>query len=341
MTDGPVLITGATGFIAGHCVAELLASGYPVRGTVRHLQTADVRHLQRIAAETGGSFEIVETSLDSDDGWDAAMDGCRAVWHVAAPVPASIPKDPQELIRPAVDGTGRVMRAAAASGTVRRVVMTSSTDAVCGGRHDASRVWTEDDWADERTAGPYPTSKLLSERAAIRLADEHGLELVRINPSLVLGPLLHAEQPTSLESIRKLMARELPAVPHLDYPIVDARDVAAAHRLAMEHPDSAGQRYIIAGEHRWMGELAAMLAERFNPRGYRIPTRRLPYAAMWLIARFDGTIRLALNYVGLRHEMSTAKARAELGWSPRPVTDTVLEAAESLEHFGVVKPTRR
>ena len=90
-----------------------------------------------------------------------------------------------------------------------------------------------------------------------------------------------------------------------------------------------------------MGELAAMLAERFNPRGYRIPTRRLPYAAMWLIARFDGTIRLALNYVGLRHEMSTAKARTELGWAPRPVTDTVLEAAESLEHFGVVKPTRR
>lgn len=208
--------------------------------------------------------------------------------------------------------------------------MTSSTDAVCGGRHDASRVWTEDDWADERTAGPYPTGELLSERAAIRLADEHGLELVRIKPSLVLGPLLHAEQPTSLESIRKLMARELPR----------CRTSTTRSSTLVTWPPPTAWRWSIptppvsatsspvstAGWASWRrcwpsGSTTAATAS---------PPRRLPYAAMWLIARFDGTIRLALNYVGLRHEMSTAKARTELGWSPRPVTDTVLEAAESL-----------
>ncbi len=341
MTDGPVLITGATGFIAGHCVHELLAHGYDVRGTVRDLAHAEVDHLRADAEQYHGTLQLVQADLGSDDGWAAAVDGCRAVWHVASPVPASIPKDPEVLIRPAVDGTARVMRAAAASGTVRRVVMTSSTDAICGGhRAQPGKVWTESDWADQSTAGPYPMSKLLAERTALDLAGEHGLELVRINPSLVLGPLLHPGHPTSLETIRKLMARELPAVPHMDYPLVDARDVAAAHRLAMEHPGAAGQRYLVAGEHLWMGELAGLLATRYNPSGYRIPTRRLPYAAMWLIARFDPTIRLALDYVGVRHEMSTAKARTELGWTARPATETVIDSADSLQRFGIVAPGR-
>src|SRR5690348_16377321 len=125
-----VLVTGATGFIAVHCVEELLQHGYAVRGTERDAATADVAHLRAIARRTGGSLEFTEASLDDDAGWAEAAHGCDYVWHLASPVPARLPRHEDELIRPAVDGTLRVLRAAARSGTVRRVVMTSSTDAI-------------------------------------------------------------------------------------------------------------------------------------------------------------------------------------------------------------------
>lgn len=141
---------------------------------------------------------------------------------------------------------------------------------------------------------------------------------IRINPGLVLGPLLHRERTTSIEVIRLLLAREMPAVPRLGFVVVDVRDVALAHRLAMEIPEAAGNRYICAGEHLWMGDIAAALAAEFGPRGYRIPTRPLPYWLMWTIAQFNRTVRLALGYVGVPALVSADKVKRELGWTPRP-----------------------
>jgi nucleoside-diphosphate-sugar epimerase len=337
VADTRVLVTGATGFIAGHCIQELLAHGYAVRGTVRNAATADVAHLHALAQRTGGSLELVEARLDADPGWAEAVDGCTYVWHVASPNPSRLPDDEDELIRPAVDGTLRVLRAAAASGTVRRVVLTSSTDAIIHG-HDRTnpRVHTEADWSNVDFSGPYPRSKVFAERAAWDFVRDHPLELATVNPGLVLGPLLHAERPTSIEVVRKLLAREIPATPRLGFAVVDVRDVAIAHRLAMEIPEAAGNRYICAREHLWMGELAAVLAAEFGPRGYRIPTLPLPHWLMWTIARFDKSIRLALDYVGTPALVSADKARQDLGWAPRPASESVVDAAESLLRYGVV-----
>src|SRR4051794_16584243 len=126
-----VLVTGATGYLAGHCIAELMAHGYAVRGTVRNRQTADVAHLRALARSAGGDLEFAEADLARDAGWDDAAAGCDYVWHVASPFPSHAPQDENAVIRPAVDGTLRVLRAAA-GGTVRRVVMTSSGLAVHG-----------------------------------------------------------------------------------------------------------------------------------------------------------------------------------------------------------------
>jgi nucleoside-diphosphate-sugar epimerase len=148
-------VTRANGFIAGHCIEELLTHGYAVRSSVRNPATADVAHLHALAQRTGGSLELVAARLDADVGWAEAVAGCTYVWRVASPNPLAVPKDADDLIRLANDGTLRVLRAPAASTTVRRVVLTSSTDAITHG-HPASRVHTEADWSDPDRSWPYP-----------------------------------------------------------------------------------------------------------------------------------------------------------------------------------------
>jgi dihydroflavonol-4-reductase len=337
VAETKVLVTGATGFIAGHCVHELLTHKYAVRASVRDLATADVAHLQAIAQDVGGSLELVEASLDADEGWSDAVDGCSYVLHLASPNPAEVPRNEDELIRPAVDGTLRVLRAAAAAGNVRRVVLTSSLDAITHGHDPASpRVRTEEDWSNTERLAPYPRSKTYAERAAWDFVRDHRLELVTITPGLVLGPVLHNHRTPSIEVIRKLLAREIPAVPRIGFAVVDVRDIAKAHRLAMEVPAAAGNRYICAGEHTMTGDIAAVLAAEFRPRGYRVPTRPLPHWLMWTIARFDKAVRLALDYAAVPMLVSADKAGRDLGWVPRPAKESILAAADSLLQHGVV-----
>jgi len=337
-----VLVTGATGYIAGHCIRELMEHGYRVRGTVRRVaDTAKTDHLRRIAAQLGGSLELVEADLSADRGWNEAVAGCMYVQHVASPFPPEVPKDENELIRPAVDGALRVLRACAASGTVRRVVMTSSVAAVAYG-HDAGhgKVLTEEDWSDPARCDPYPKSKTLAERAAWdfvqKLPEQQRFELAVINPGFVMGPLLNADQGTSGELIRKLMVRDMPACPEIGFAPVDVRDIAIAHRLAMELPHAAGNRYICAGDHIWVQDIAKVLAAEYNPRGYRVPTGKLPYVAMWIIAWFDKAVNLALTFVGRREVVSSAKAQKELGWKMRPVRESILDTARTMIEHGVV-----
>jgi nucleoside-diphosphate-sugar epimerase len=337
-----VLVTGATGYIAGHCIRDLMQHGYRVRGTVRSLADAKkTEHLRRMASELGGSLELVEADLTSDRGWREAVAGCTFVQHVASPFPPEVPKDENELIGPAVGGATRVLEAAAASGTVKRVVMTSSVAAVAFG-HDPNdhTVRTETDWSNPDRCDPYPKSKTLAERAAwdlvAKLPAGQRLELAVINPGFVLGPLLNADQGTSGELIRKLLMREMPACPEIGFAPVDVRDVAIAHRLAMEKQGAAGNRYICAGEHIWVQDMAKILAAEFNPRGYRVPTGKLPYWLMWIIAWFDKAVNLALGFVGRKELVSSAKAQRELGWTMRPVRDSIIDTGRTMIEQGVV-----
>ncbi|MBM2620472.1 aldehyde reductase [Actinoplanes sp. LDG1-06] len=330
-----VLVTGATGYLAGHCINELLTHGYSVRGTVRNVKTADVAHLRAIADRIGGDLEFVQADLSADAGWHEAVAGCDYVWHTASPFPSTTPRDEDEVIRPAVDGTLRVLRAADASGTVRRVVMTSSGLAVYGGPGE-NRVFTEDDWTDVRTAAPYAKSKTLAERAAWDYVKTSDLELVAINAGSIMGPVLRAEAGNSVEIVRRLMAGALPAVPKLGWGIVDVRDLARLHRLAMETPAAAGQRYIAGEKFMWAREMAFVLAERYRSRGYRIPTAAMPYPMMWLISRFDPSVRLVLHFWGRQERVSAAKAWQELGWVSRPPSESVLDTAASMIDVGLV-----
>ena len=334
-----VLVTGATGFIAGHAIEELIKGGHDVRGTVRSLRDpARTAHLRRIADSLDGSLELVEADLSEDTGWEAAVAGQEYVLHIASPFPAAPPRDEADLIRPAVDGTRRVLSTSVRAG-VRRVVMTSSLSAVSSGRpRDGERSRSEEDWGDLDRSAPYAKSKILAERAAWDFVTDHPeLELVVINPGLVLGPLQHAAARTSVALVRRLLNRELPAVPQLGFAPVDVRDVARAHVVAVEAPGAAGNRYVCAGENVWFGDIARMLSEEFGPQGYRVPTRRMPYWMLWAAGRFDREVRLGLDFVGSAELVSSDKARRELGWTMRPVEETVADTGRSLIELGVVR----
>lgn len=282
----------------------------------------------------GRELEFVQATLDLDAGWPEAVEGCDYVLHFASPVPGRIPKDEDELIKPAVEGALRVLRAAN-RGTVRRVVVTSSIAAIIYG-HNESRTLTEADWTVLDAADAYPKSKTLAERAAWEFARESGLELVSINPGGIFGPLLHAQHPTSMEAVRRIMSGQLPALPRIGCAPVDVRDLATAHRLAMQIPAAAGNRYICAGQHLWMRDMATILAEEYAPRGYSIATRPMPYWLMWTLGRFDPTLRRRLKFNGHAETVDSTKAAEELGWTMRPIRHTVVDAAESLIRHGVV-----
>ena len=230
----PVLVTGASGYIALHVVAQLLAAGHAVRGTVRSLdREAELRQALGVAAGAQ-QLSFVVADLTSDAGWEAAVAGCELVVHTASPVPMTKPKHEDELVLPAREGALRLLRAASAAG-VRRVVLTSSVAAVsAGGQRQDGRAYTEADWSDlDGDIDAYSKSKTLAERAAwdyVRgLPDDRPMELVAINPSLVLGPNLARDASPSVEVIRKMLAREVPGCPRLGWSMVDVRDLSLIH----------------------------------------------------------------------------------------------------------------
>jgi nucleoside-diphosphate-sugar epimerase len=325
-----VLVTGATGFVAGYCVEELLAHGYAVRGTVR--DPARAAHLRAL----GGDLELVAADLDDDAGWADAVAGCTYVLHVASPFPDGAPDHEDDLIRPAVQGTLRVLRACAADRTVRRVVLTSSIAAIVAGHDKRDRtVRTEDDWSVVEKSPAYQKSKTLAERAAWDYVRTHGdFELVALNPGMVLGPLQRASAGTSVQPIRQLLARKVPASPRVGFATVDVRDLAVAHRLALESPEAAGRRYILAGEHVWLRDMAAVLAEEFPSN--RVPTGALPNWLVWTLARFDRSMRLVWGFVDREDLVSAERATRELGWTMRPLRETLRDTGESLIKLDMV-----
>ncbi|MEV0299103.1 NAD-dependent epimerase/dehydratase family protein [Nocardia sp. NPDC050710] len=335
-----VLVTGATGFIAGHVIEDLLRHGYAVRGTVRDLRAESERaHLVAIADQLGGQLDFVAADLSADQGWEAAVDGCDAIMHLASPIPLKH----AELRETPCAGMRRVLTAAVSTSTVRRIVVTSSTDAITEGHADR-RARTSRDWSVVERCSPYSAGKTLAEQWAWRfisgLPAEHRVEMVSILPGLVLGPIQRAATSTSHEPVSRLMSGSFVGPVRVGWAPVDVRDLAIAHRLALETADAAGRRYVCAGPNLWMREIAATLAAEFGPRGWRVPTRELPDALVRLSSVADAGVRMVVPNLGHPVEVDASDTCSELGWEMRPVTDTVISTAESLIEYGIVGPPR-
>lgn len=335
-----ILLTGASGYIAGHILVQLLQQGYMVRGTVRSLaKEAAVREMVASTVAAGANLELVEADLNSDDGWAEAVSGCAYVLHTASPLPLTPPDHEDDLIVPARDGTLRVMRAAAAA-SVRRVVLTSSVSAISGGHARAGKVFDESYWADtEGDITAYQKSKYFAERAAWdfleELPEDQPLELAVINPGLVLGPLLDGRAASSVQIVRLVLARAYPGWPRIGWSIVDVRDVAAAHLAAMTRPEAAGKRFCCTNEWRWHQEIAMILADHFAAQGYRISTRQMPDFFLRLFALFDARAKTTVGNLGKKTEYSHELLSTTLDWMPRPVEETIVATGESIIQFGL------
>jgi dihydroflavonol-4-reductase len=335
-----VLVTGAAGFIASHCLLELHRQGYALRGTLRSLDRAgEVRATLRKAAGEDVPVECFAADLTSDAGWNEATQGVDSVLHVASPLPRVLPKDANDLIAPARDGALRLLRAASRSG-VRRVVMTSSTAAICYGRGQIDRPFTEADWSDPNGAdnSAYTKSKTYAERAAWEFIRSNAspMELVTVNPGAVLGPVLEKDYGTSAEIVLKLLRGDFPGIPNFDFPIVDVRDVAALHVAALESREAAGRRFLCVSGNMTMTEIADVLRAHVPDRAARIPRRKFPDWVVRIASLFDPVTRAVAFELGIRRVCDTTQARELLGFTPRPVADAVRATADSLFAHGIV-----
>jgi nucleoside-diphosphate-sugar epimerase len=338
--QGTVLVTGGSGFIGGWCVIGLLQQGYVVRTTVRDLsREAGVRKALGTVVDPGNRLSFHAANLTQDAGWDAAVEGCDYVLHVASPLGVSEPKDPDELIVPAREGARRAVGAAVKAG-VKRVVLTSSVAATSKGFGGGD--WSSDEtvWTDlkDRRVSAYARSKTLAERAAWDLIAASGgtTTLATVNPALVLAPVLSGDFSESVQVVERLLSGRVPGLPRLGFNVVDARDVADLHIRAMTDPKAAGERFVAAGQFAWMADLAATLRAELGQGAAKVPTRKVPDFVIRLAGFFDKDLGSVTPSLGHKHDYSSAKAQTLLGWRPRPLKDTVLETARSLIAQGVV-----
>jgi nucleoside-diphosphate-sugar epimerase len=339
-----VLVTGGSGFLGAHCIVKLLNDGYRVRTTVRSLKRGDeVRAMLRAAGvEPGDRLSFAEADLLADAGWAQAVAGCTYVLHVASPFPAVQPKDENDLIVPAREGTLRVLHAARDAG-VRRVVLTSSFAAVGYGYPERPKPFDETNWTN--VGGPgvtaYVKSKTLAERAAWDFIGEEGgaLELAVVNPVGILGPVLGKDLSSSVELLKSLMEGAVPAAPRTWFGLVDVRDVADLHVLAMLSPAANGERFLAtAGDFMSVMDMARILKAEGGAAGRRAPSREMPDWLVRIVALFMPTARATVPELGKMKNATSEKARRVLGWTPRSPREAILASVESLVKLGIAKP---
>lgn len=339
---GRVLVTGGSGFIGGHCILRLLEAGHAVRTTVRSLSREDeVRATLRAAgADPGARLTFVAADLMADSGWMAAAADCEHVLHVASPFPAGAPEHEDDLIRPAREGTLRVLRAARDAGC-RRVVVTSSFAAIGYGHPPRTAPFDERDWTDtSKPVSAYVKSKTLAERAAWDFMAKEGgtMELAVVNPVGVLGPVLGSDYASSILLVRRMLDGQVPAVPRLMFGVVDVRDVADLHVRAMTNPAAKGERFLaVGGDFLTVVQAARALKQRLGPAGRRVQARELPDWVVRLAAPFSAQARDALPELGKQKNGTSEKARRLLGWEPRSPEEALVATGESLARLGLLK----
>ena len=328
-----VLLTGVSGYIGLHCAVELLKQGYAVKGSIRNLSKAQkLTSLIEKHISPNGNLEFCELDLLKDDGWEAAVADCDFVMHVASPFFSKVPKDENELIKPAVEGTLRALKAAHKAG-IKRVVLTSSMVAmlgdVMGDDNITQKSWTN---TNAKHATAYLKSKTLAEKSAWEFVKGKEMELVTIHPGPVYGPTLSNNlSGESMTLFKRILTGELKQMINASINMSDVRDVAKIHVLALENEQANGQRFIVATEaaHSYPNITKLLKSEGYE----KVGTGVAPNFMVRLLANFNSEMKGMLPYVGKKYEGDVSQTKAIFNWKPISFEKMVLDTAKSVNGF--------
>ena len=325
-----VLLTGISGYIAMHCAKELLKRDYHINATVRNLdKVEDIKNALSALSLDVNKIQFFQADLLSDDNWEDAMAGCEYVMHVASPYPLNQPKDENVLIKPAVEGTERVV-SLAIKNNVKKIVLTSSVVAVSVGH--TKKQYSEEDWSfADKPIAAYAKSKTLAEKKAWELIKNANTDtkLTVINPSGVIGPSLTSEISSTQLIIAGLMNGRIPVNLPIHIGYVDVRDVALAHIKALENPNSDGERIILSNTELWHKDVSKILKEG----GYKAPWLTVSVPVAKFLANVVPALKGAKRFLGKDMAKNSTKAEDILGISYIDIKKSILDDAKSLTEF--------
>ncbi len=345
----PVLVTGATGYVAGWLVKKLLDNGYTVHAAVRNPNNKEkLQHLDAIAEKSEGTIKYYKSDLLEEGSYDEAIKDCELVFHTASPFVTDVKNPQKDLIDPAVLGTQNVLDAANKSMSVKRVVLTSScaaiyTDAIdC--RNAPNGVLTEEVWNTTASLDyqPYAFSKTLAEKKAWEMAEKQNQwDLIVINPSFVMGPALNPKSNTS-ESINILTQMGdgtfKMGAPKMGIGMVDVRDVAEAHFSAGFTPSAKG-RFITSAHNTNILEMALTLKYKYG-KDYPLPKRALPKWLLMIVGPMANKLfskKFIRNNVNIEWKADNSKIKKELGIQFRPMQKTMEDSFQVLIDSQIIK----
>ena len=334
-----VLVTGGTGFIGLHCLQQLLDKGYKVRTTIRsESRKQEVMEAMKKHSSNCENLEFFIADLLSDDGWSEAVTGSKYVLHVASPFFLGEPENEDVFIKPAVEGTLRVLKACAES-DVQKVVLTSSFAAVGYGHSREKEVYTEEDWSSvDGEISPYAKSKTLAEKAAWEfvenLEESKKFELTVINPVAVTGPMLTSDIGSSNDFLLKLISGSMPACPKIHMGYIDVRDVAKAHIFSMTEEKTNGERIIVSENEMFFAEVGKTL----NEAGFKkSPTKEMPNFLVKIMSLFVGELKTLLSALNRKGDIDKTKAKSFFNWDFISTEQSVTETAQQLQDMGLTK----
>jgi nucleoside-diphosphate-sugar epimerase len=340
------MITGASGYVGSWTVKELLDKGYTVRACVRDKNNTDkIKHLLDLGKEGTGKLELWEADLLKEGSFDAAAKGCDAVFHMASPFTFRFKDAQKDLIDPALQGTKNVLGSASRSGTVRKVILTSSTVAVYGDNVDMKEKglseFTEDDFnnSSSLTHQPYAFSKVMAEKEAWKIAGaQDHWKLVVMNPAFVMGPMLSpASDSESLQFMKNMLGGKYrTGGADLYFAFVDVRDVALAHRLALENDEAEG-RFILCSATRGFMDVADIIRKK-HPRQFKLPGMTTPTFLLYFMGWMFGlSLKFIYRNIGRPIKISNRKSVEQLGISYIPFEKTIDDMVERMLELKIVK----
>tara|TARA_B100000965_G_scaffold338890_2_gene306293 strand:- start:814 stop:1830 length:1017 start_codon:yes stop_codon:yes gene_type:complete len=332
VTQGKVLVTGASGYIALRCTSELISKGYKVKGSLRNLNRIDEVKNSLGTGINNGNLEFCKLNLLNDEGWEEATSDCDYLFHIASPCSIEEPKNENDLVTPALEGTLRALKAAHKS-KIKKVVLTSSIGAIAYGH--SKKYCNSEDWTDtSNDVGAYIKSKTIAEKAAwefVRSQSEKTFKMTTINPGMVFGPLLSKDiDGISANLITKLITGEFPALPDIYFTVVDVRDVAKLHIQSLTNDRSDNKRIIATSEE---GISFLEISEILRELGFnKAPRSLIPNQVINSLALFNRDMKSTSSMVKRgRYGADISETISIFDWEPIPLKKTLEDMTTSLK----------